>query len=149
MTDIMKDIINDAIYNMMSEFIINNVPFTFVLDNHNNWDKPLPSRLVDQKQILFDIKEDSLEDSFVENGEITIVVDLDGELYTKKIEPADILAIQESVKSKMPFIIRPFKMKPTQVIRSKNKRQLTLDDAGIQHSMNMFRSHNPKYFKED
>lgn len=149
MTDIMKDIINDNIYNMMSEFILNDIPFTFILDNHNNWNKHLPSRLVDQKQILLDIKEDSLKDSFIENGKITIVIDLDGELYSKELEAADIFAIQESVKSKIPFIIRPFEMKVTQVIKTKSKKHEISNDVNIQHSINMFRLHNPEYFKED
>jgi len=143
----MKDIINDSNYKLMMELILNKIPFAFVLSNHNNWSDEFPDRLKDQKHIIIAIKEQALEDSFIENDEIRIVIEIDGITYEKFLERADIFAIQENEKSQMPFATRPFTMEPTP-LKIISKKSTIPTDADLAPSMVAFRKNNPEMFKE-
>ena len=147
MNEVMKDIINENNYNLMSKLIMNNIPFAFVLAYHGNWNEQFPDRLKDQKHIIISIKDQALEDSFVENGKIKIVIDIDGVTYMKFLEYADILAIQENEKSQMPFASRPFLMTPTPE-KVVSKKFAIPSDSDLTHSINIFKKYNPEMFEE-
>jgi len=148
MTDITKDIINESNYNLIKNFILNNISFAMILDNHNNWDYEFPERLKSQKRFIIDIKEQALEDSYIENDKIIIVIEIDNITYSKELEYADIFAIKEKADSEIPISTRPFAMAPKPIKREGNSF-IFPSEEDIQSSMKMFKKYNPKLFKDN
>jgi len=148
MTEIAKDIINESNYNLIKNFILNNISFAMILDNHNNWNYEFPERLKSQKRFIIDIKEQALEDSYIENNKIVIVIEIDNATYSKELEYADVFAIKEKTESEIPISTRPFEMKP-KPIKIEGNSFIFPAEEDIQSSMKMFKKYNPNLFKDN
>lgn len=149
MNQIAKDIINEAMYKTCADFITNQIPFALTIYNHGNWNVPFPDRLKANKKILLKIEDDTLEDSFVKDGVITITLDIDDTMYVKELEFSDIQEVSMSVKNK-PFMVKEFVDLPTMPVVVKGKKKFsTPSEAELLKSTNMFKQHNPELFEED
>lgn len=137
----MNDIINSALMELVCKFVSGSEPFSLIVDNHNNWDKPLPERLSKLPNFLLNIQNTDLEDSYVEsNGDIVITAGIDDVVYTKVLEAADIHAI--GYLGKPSLIIKQFKETPTLTPISPTMPS----KEALQHSMDAFKKYNPSLF---
>jgi len=141
-----KEIVNEQVYKMCANFLECDIPFTILLDNHNNWDEKLPTRLVDKKQFLLNIKEQTLEDSYVKDGKIVIITTIGDVEYIKELDYNDVSAVSKDDKTP-PFINKQFITYPE--IKLKEKSDFKLDDTEILKSTLNFKRFNPHLFKED
>lgn len=143
-----KETIDAALYQMCLEFLMYKLPFTLLLDNHNNWSSQLPDRLRNKEQFLLNIKEQALEDSYVEDGKIVIITTIDDIEYTKKLDFSDIAAVALSDKTP-PILIKGFRTLPELPEIEIGNKKANPTEEGITKSTLVFKKHNPHYFKED
>ncbi len=135
----METIINTAILDLVKFYITNKTPFSITIDNHNNWDTILPSRLSDKKRFRLDMQNTDLSDSYVDtNGDIIITAGIDDTVYTKVLEACDIHTI--GLLQKEPIITKQFKEIPNSVIKPK------AIPTNVEHSMDYMRRNNPHLF---
>lgn len=146
MNEQLPDIISGAILDTLKKLISYDISFSFVLENHNNWSEEFPERLKNQKQIILNIKDQSLEDSYLDKNDAIIVIEIDGVTYSKKVDESDIMAIMVNEKSP-PFILRQFSIAPKTPV-PKRRASLLTDKEGLVHSMNNFKKFNPEMFDE-
>ncbi len=139
-----KEIVNENIYKMCADFLSCKIPFTILIDNHNNWNNSLPARLSSKKKFLLNIKDQALEDSYVENGKIIIITTMEDMEFMKELDHNDISAVAKDDKT-APFISKPFVTYPK--IISKGKLGYKLDEEQLLKSTLNFKKHNPKMFK--
>ena len=144
-----QHIINNALIELIKDYITNQEPFSLVVDNHNNWDKTLPDRLKAEKKIMFNIENTDLSDSYVEeNGNIVIYVGIDGEVYSKILTREDIHAVGPIKKT--PIIMKPFVEKPAIAEINVPKIEISEETEKLQqHSMKCFAKNNPDLVKEN
>lgn len=142
-----NETIEAALYQICLEFLMYKLPFTLLIDNHNNWSSPLPDRLRDKEQFLLNIKEQALEDSYIEDGKIVIVTMIGDTEYTKKLDCCDIGAVSISEKTP-PIIMKNFRTLPEVEIKP-GKQRIEPTEEGIIRSTLVFKKHNPQFFKED
>jgi len=119
----------------------------FIIENNNNWDKELPDRLKSEVRFMIKIENDTLNDTFVEDGKVYISTEFDGELYSKEILKEDIAGFFD-IKSMKVDYVKPFSEKP-ELQFEKPKKKFNLDDikqSDIQKSMEVFKKYNPELF---
>ena len=145
MTQEFKDVLSDSIYNTIGALIYNNIDCSIIVHNHNNWDKELPDRLKGQPQFIMSIKEQTMEDSYIDEGKIIISTTFDGEEYSKEFEKADIGGLI-GPDGKTPLMVKPFMEQPTIPVPTKTLGNGEIDENGVLHSMEMFKRNNPEMF---
>ena len=140
----MEEIINKSIINLAKYFVIEQIPFTIVLDNHNTWDNELPERLSTQKKFLLKMQNTDLSDSYIdEQNNLIIAAGIDNNVYTKVLEGLDVHSI--GLVDREPLIVKQFIEYP-EVVQSKKK---TKTDDEIEHSMSSMIKNNPSFFKKE
>ena len=144
MTQEYKDIISDMIYNTVSEFINSQEDCTIIVHNNNNWNEALPERLEKAPQYVLNLTEQTMEDSYVEDGKIFISTMFDNIEYFKEFELADIAGIV-GPDGKTPVIVKPFIEQPSTPVPKKVGSNEP-DEKGIHKSMEMFKRNNPEMF---
>jgi hypothetical protein len=145
MTQEYKNIISDNIYNTVVDFVQSNIDCSIIVHNNNNWNKTLPERLESQSQFIMNITEQTMEDTYVEDGKIIINTVFDEIEYSKVFEPADIGGLMGS-DGKTPVMVKPFQEKPTLPIPTKSLNNGEVDEKGLQKSMEMWKRNNPDLF---
>lgn len=148
MTDTYKKIISDSLYITCVELLNSGESFNILLDNHDNWDKPLPEQLQKESRFIVSIKEQTLEDSYVDKDQnIVINTQFGEEIYSKVLENADISALMNT-DNKSAIIGKPFIEKPQQSqIKIKLNQMKEPGEEGINNSMAYFKKNNPKMFE--
>jgi len=148
MDNIFKDVISSALYQATAKLLIAKIPFSIIIDNHNNWNNEFPERLKKQKQIIFNIKEQSLDDSYVTDGKIIIIISIDDVEYMKELQQCDLQALMINEKSphniaKM-FVDHP----EVNLKRGIGDKSIPSDEALIVSNV-MWKKHNPELFEEN
>lgn len=107
-TELIRETMRDNAMSLIEIMILEKQPFRLILWNNDSWDRPLPKEIMESYpvQIVLDIKEDSLLDSFVEKGEVYIKTFFNEETYIKLLEREEILAILDL--SGEPLLINNF-----------------------------------------
>jgi hypothetical protein len=88
-----------AVSNLVTaeKLIHHNIPFRLVLKNNNDWDKPLPSNIMENfKDVLpLDIEDDTLDRCFYDEDSrcFVIVTKFNEFYYSKKLDLDDIVAV--------------------------------------------------------
>lgn len=149
MTQIYKDIIEENIYQIVVDLIVNQEGFTILLENHNNWEFPLPENLQKADKFVMDVKNQTLEDSYVDDEGNIIINTMFGEQENSKVlEMCDIAGIMNS-DGKTPMFFKPFRTEPKKpeiVYTGKKFKEPSEED--LQVSMNAFKKYNPELFVE-
>lgn len=145
MTQEFKDILSDMIYNTVLEFVQAQEDCTIIIHNNNNWNEELPERLMKEPQYILNINEQTMEDSYVEDGKIIINTVFDEVEYSKIFEPADIGGLI-GADGKTPIMVKPFIETPLLPIPTKTLGNGQLDEKGMLKSMEMFKRNNPEMF---
>lgn len=145
MTQEYKEIISDMIYNTVLEFVQSGIDCTIIVHNNNNWNETLPERLQKSSQFILNITEQTMEDSYVEDGKIVINTVFDEIEYSKIFEPADIGGIM-GPDNKTPIMFKPFTEKPTLPMPKHTLGNTVTDEEGLMNSMNMWKKYNPEMF---
>lgn len=125
-----KETMREKAYSLLEIMILEEFPFRLVLWNNNNWDKHLPEDIMMSfpSQLVLDIKEMALEDSFVDEstGDIVITTLFEGEEYSKVILYDEIVAILDL--QGQPYILNNFEQEvvPDKVFKLKPKTKIDL-----------------------
>jgi len=155
LSDNMMKNISENFYDMFVEFSAENQPFGVIVQNHNDWDKPLPDRLKNQPQFMMKIENDTLSDLEVKKDEegiyIIISTEFDNEIYSKTFGHEDIAGFF-LIQNMKPFLIKPFMIKPKAVLRTDGKKFGFKEDEicedELVDSMNSFKKYNPELFEK-
>ncbi len=137
----MQSIINQALLELLKLYVAKQVEFSITLDNHNNWDIVLPSRLSGLTRFRLDMKSTGtdLSDSYIDdNGDVVLTAGIDGTVYTKVIEACDIHEIGPLLK--LPIITKQYVETPS--VKAAPKAV----PVDIEHSMGCMRKNNPEMF---
>jgi len=110
-----REVMRESARALVEIMILENKPFRIVLWNDDNWNKPLPKRIMDAFpiQIVLDIKDAALDNSYIDEstGEIILVTVFDEEEYSKVLEYDEIIAVLDL--DGQPYILNNFvKEKP-------------------------------------
>ena len=146
MEDLEKSIISEGIYGIVCMYINNKIPFQLVVENHNNWAFPLPENLQTEKQFLMNIKEQTLEESYVEDGEIFISTEFGDEKNYKSFALCDVKGIAFNGQ---PMMMKPFRdlpgiPEPKETTAKFNEPS----EEDLRASMEVFKEFNPTLFKD-
>ena len=157
-----KETMRESAYSLLEIMILENFPFRVVLWNNNNWDKPLPKDIMASfpSQIVLDIKEMALEESYIDEntGEVIIATMFEGNEYTKSIIYDEIVAILDL--QGQPYILNNFEQNtilPDKVFTNKPKTKMDLLSLVIADgipaeaatkSIDAFMKYNPNLFKK-
>ena len=110
LTKEVRETMRENAYSLLETMILEDVPFRLVLWNNNNWDKPLPTSIMDAfpTQLVLDIKEMALDESYIDEstGETIITTMFEGVEYSKVIIYDEIIAILDLVGQ--PYILNNF-----------------------------------------
>ena len=155
LSDNMLKTISESFFDMFSEFVAENQPFGLIVQNHNNWDSELPDRLKNQQQFMLKIENDTLDDTTmnVVDGrvDITIGTEFDDKFYSKEFTHEDIAGFF-LIENMKPFLIKPFFLKPTAVLRNDGEKfgfkEEDIKEEDLVDSMNAFKKHNPELFED-
>jgi len=145
MTENYKNIISEMIYETAVSLLQSGEEFAIIVQNHNNWNIELPDRLKSQSQFIMNIKEQTIDDSYVEDGKIIINTEFDDQEYSKEFELADIAGII-CIDGKTPIMVKPFIEEPKLPIPTRTLGNNEVDEKGLQKSMEMWKKHNPELF---
>jgi hypothetical protein len=125
------------------------VPFNFLIKNHNDWDKPLPNRLATKPVFVMSIKDQAYVDSFIDDkNKIVLSVYFDDNLYTKVLEPEDIQGFV-SDDNQTPILIKPFEELPKpKDVKTKKIKTSDLNEDDVNRSMSILLKNNPHFIKK-
>jgi len=150
----MKELISGSMLEIALIKIEDFEPFSFIVNNGNDWNKPLPDNLASQAQFIIDVKNDTLESATVDDNGFWIECEFGGELYSKVFYAADIQGfVDENYK---PLLMKSFVESHKKPDEKKVKELLKvdlseitdkMDQAGLAHSMKCFQENNPQLFK--
>jgi len=131
-----KEIFNDALQDIILCYIEERIPFKLVIVNIDNWDNPLPKEIMLHKQLVLDITEEALEDSYFdeETQQIVLSTGFNNTQYIKYLDMKEVLGLLSM--DSMGIMIKPF------VEDLKTKKKL-VPDSGILHSYELFKRNNP------
>jgi hypothetical protein len=105
-----KETMRENARNLVEIMILEEQPFRLILWNNDNWDKPLPDSVMEsfEHQIVLDIKDMTLKESYVDDatGNIVLIGSFEGEILTKILEYDEIIAILD-LKGQ-PYMINNF-----------------------------------------
>ena len=125
---------------LLSYYITNQLPCTIKVQNYDDWDKPLPSRL-SVPQFTLNIEQTDLEESYVgSDGSVWLTAGIDDVVYHKEFKACDIAAI--GPVGKLPVMLKPY------VEEQKVKHTLPklAGTSGVKHSVECFKRNNPDMF---
>ena len=160
LTEEVKEVMRENAMALIAVLLDEEVPFNLVLWNKNNWDKPLPEDIMKKfpLQIPLDVKEQTLEDSYFEEG-IGVVINtfFHGKEYSKVLQEEEILGILDLAGH--PLQLNNFKPEIEEKVKKEigTKKELLsslvaegITEEGANNSINMFLKNNPdlkKMFK--
>jgi len=105
-----KDALRESALEIAEILLLEDQEFRIVIWNNDNWNNPLPQRIMEAfpTQLVLDIKEQSLEDSYVDEntGEIVICTVFDGVEYMKILEIGELIAVLSL--DGQPYILNDF-----------------------------------------
>lgn len=105
-----KETMRENAYSLLEILILEEVPFRIAIWNLDNWDRPLPKSIMEDfpTQMLLEISEDALGDSYVDEntGEIIISGMFEKEIYHKTVMYDEIIAILDL--DGQPYILNNF-----------------------------------------
>jgi len=138
----MRDILSNAIEDLLVYYVSEQIPFSIIVDNHNDWDIQLPERLNKLPNFLLNVQNTDLEDSYVSaEGDVIITAGIDDIVYQKAFKACDVHAI--GAMGKQADIVKQFRDEP--LIKALSPEPA--DEAGLLHSMECFKKYNPSLFK--
>jgi hypothetical protein len=145
-------IFNDNMMELICSMIINNEEFSIVVSS-KNWSNPLPERLLQQDHFIIQIKDQTLEDSYIDSeGHIVINTKFDTEENSLLLYPEDVKGILD-ITMQNPIMIKPFEEKAKNLVADKLKsnpsaiKKFTDEELEIySKSINVFAINNPNYF---
>lgn len=144
MTEGYKKILSNYVYNVCVEMLLNKEEFNILLDNHNNWNMPLPENLRKEKQFSISINQQTLDDSYIDdNGNIVINTMFGDEEYSKVLENADISGLMDK-SNKIVLCGKQFREVP-QIDSTTTKQKIPSEEA-VHNSMSYFKKNNPEMF---
>jgi hypothetical protein len=92
-----RELMRENAYTLLEMLIMEKSPFRIVIWNADNWNRPLPHSIMDDfpTQLVLDIKEEALDDSFVDEftGEVIISTMFEGIEHYKTVLYDEIIAI--------------------------------------------------------
>jgi len=141
-----KYIIASGYYDIVFASVQANVEISILMDNHNDWDKPLPEQLQKAEKFKLDIKGQTLEDSFIdENMEIQLQTIFGDQDYFKTLHLEDISGIfyKDQLIAGKPWVD---KNEVKEIEEYSIKTFGIPSDEDIENSMKYFRKYNPKMF---
>jgi len=158
-----KDVMRTMAYELTELLILEDSPFRLIIWNNNDWDKPLPDDIMEKfpAQIVIDIKELALKDSFIDenSGELIINTYFNNIPYSKILDFEEIVAILDL--DGQPLIVNNFE--PSTPVNKpvlnrnnlKNKKDLVnlivsegINEEDAYRSVNAFIKNNPILTKD-
>jgi len=151
-----KEVLRESAMSLVEILLLEQEPFRLVIWNNNNWNAPLPDVIQESfpVQLVLDIKEQSLQESYIDpaTGEIIICTVFEGEEYLKVLKLGEIIAILGL--EGQPYILNDFvqedKEDELMYIYPKNVDEMvnTVSSLGIpkeavEKSMHCFMKNNP------
>lgn len=145
---IRNSVISEGFFEMFGNMIEMGIDFSIVLNNGNDWDRPLPERLQKEQAFIINLSGDTLSEAELNaKGQWIISTEFDGELLTKIFRPCDIQGFAN--EKGQPILMKPFvEPRPSVAENLKPMGQKIPDEEALEHSMKMFKKHNPDLFKE-
>ena len=125
-------------------FMAQGEPFAILIQNHNDWDQPLPERLQKETNFIIKIDDQTLEDSYMVEDGIYVVTDFDGATYEKQFSMCDVAAIYD-IDMRVPIMVKGFVEYPE---RTPKRKYGEPSEEDVQRSMECFAKHNPDLFEE-
>jgi len=162
------EVMREAALDIVEIMILEEQEFRIVIWNNDDWSEPLPERIMESfpTQLVLDIKEQSLIDSYIDEqtGEIVLCTAFDGMEYAKVLELGDIIAVLSL--DGQPFILNDFPQDKTldeldkldefqdindQYMFPKSVQEMVemisadgIEESAAEHSINMFLRNNPE-----
>jgi hypothetical protein len=145
-------IFNDNMMELICSMIINNEEFSIVVSN-KNWNNILPGRLLQQDHFVIQIKDQTMEDSYIDSeGHIIINTKFDTAENSLLLYPEDVKGILD-ITMQNPIMLKPFEEKAKNLVADKLKsnpsaiKKFTDEELETySKSINVFAVNNPKYF---
>jgi hypothetical protein len=150
-----KEVLRESAMSLVEIMLLEKESFRIVLWNNDNWNEPLPQRILEAfpTQLVLDIKEQALEDSYIDpaTGEIIICTTFDGNEYLKVLDYGELIAVL-SLEGQ-PYILNDFPQdKEKRVVY---KHQLVdelvemvssdgIPEEAVKKSVDCFMKNNPK-----
>jgi len=96
-------------YELLRSLINTQTPFRIVLWTMDDWDMPLPKDILSRfpEQLVLDITDESLSDSYVNNNEIVLSTGFEEDKYTKIVKKHEIVALTDLKGN--PMLVNNFK----------------------------------------
>ena len=111
-----RELMRENAIDLVEIMIQEQYPFRLVMWNNNNWNQALPEKIMKSfpVQIVLDIKQMALEESFVDEntGEVVITTMFEGKEYQKVLEGSEIIAVLDLTGQ--PYILNNFKQEEIQ-----------------------------------
>ncbi len=111
MPDSVKETMRENAFGLVEIMLLEGTPFRLVLWNLDNWDYELPPEVIEKFpiQIILDIKNAALEESYVDDntGEIIINTYFNNSPFSKMLRYDEILAVLD--ENGNPLIVNNFK----------------------------------------
>lgn len=128
-----KDVMVDNMHKLLCTMMMARVPFRIVLWNNDDWSNKLPESIMKDypEQLILDIKEDILEESWVEEEKVYFSIMFNGEEtieYLKEIRGEDIVVIMS--EDNQPIQINDFR----EIIKEESQSGISKED--IVYSLN-------------
>ena len=110
MKEEIKEVLRESAMSLVEILLLEKESFRIVLWNNNNWNEPLPKRILEAfpTQLVLDIKEQALDDSYIDpaTGEVIICTIFDGVEYLKVLKHGELIAVL-SIEGN-PYILNDF-----------------------------------------
>jgi len=156
-----RELMRENALDLVEIMIQEQQPFRIVIWNNDNWNQPLPDIIMESfpVQIVLDIKQMALEESFVDEntGEVIITTMFEGIEYQKVLEGGEIIAILDLAGQ--PYVLNNFKQEETEeeikddflsaIIPTTKEEiiELAISDGcekeAVNRSFDMFMKYNP------
>jgi len=112
-----RELMRDNALDLVEMMILEQQPFRIVIWNNDNWNQSLPDTIMESfpVQIVLDIKQMALEESFVDEntGEVIIVTMFEGSEYHKILEGSEIIAVLDL--EGQPYVLNNFKQEEMEI----------------------------------
>jgi len=152
-----KEVMRENAHSLVETLILEEVPFRIVLWNNDNWDSPLPKKIMETfpKQLVLDIKEMALRTSYLNEstGEIILSTAFESREYSKILHYDEIIAVLD-LKGQ-PYLLNNFPQDTVKDIKTlfrepaSKKEWIEIATSGgitaeaAERSISAFIKHNP------
>jgi len=155
-----KEVMRENALSLVEVMLLEGVPFRIVLWNNDNWDMPLPEKIMQAfpTQLVLDIKEAALDESFVDEktGEVIITTVFEGNEYSKVLHYGEIIAVLDL--DGQPYVLNNFAQEPLEATVTDVMKELMpstvnelvsiavsegISEEGARRSINCFLENNP------